>query len=142
MAVEPAGTAERTRRPSRGVGFDRAAEPDPVREQCLAARTLDRANPEYEVIRKDFKRFGFDPSVALTANPLTAAANQTHITHLGHLNHWRNYVAHGSRTPPPHGGPLSLAAVRTWRDSCDGLATELDRILYDYLVTVTGSAPW
>jgi hypothetical protein len=53
-----------------------------IQSQCVAGRELERANPRYETLRKDFNRFGFELSTALAAS----AANATRITHLGHLN--------------------------------------------------------
>ena len=38
--------------------------------------------------------------------------------------------------------PLALAMVQSWLSSCDGLATELDRIVYDTLTAMLGVAPW
>ena len=107
-----------------------------------ADRNLDGANPRYETIRNDFDRFGFDLNVELAAFPLTAGPNAHRITHLGHLNLWRNYAAHHKTSPPAAGGPLILPTVRGWRLSCDGLAAELDRIMYNQLLALTGIAPW
>ena len=109
-----------------------------IQIQCRAARDLDSANPKMESIRKDFARFELDLSVAFGRNSL----NALRITHLGHLNLWRNYVAHHKGIPPGHGGPLSLTTVRSWKNSCDGLAAELDGIMYNQLQTILGTPPW
>lgn len=113
---------------------------------CQQSRELDKANAKYAGIKADFERFGFDLTAALTADPALApvvqVANATHITRIDHLNAWRNYAAHHNRRPPPHGGPFTLAAVQLWKNSCDGLATELDRIMYNQLQVLTGVAPW
>lgn len=109
-----------------------------IQAQGLASRDLDATNPRYATLRKDFTRFGFDPHAALSANP----ANLPRITHLDHLNAWRNYAAHHKTTMPPDGGPFVLATVRGWQDSCDGLATELDRLMYNQLQALTGAPPW
>jgi hypothetical protein len=109
-----------------------------VQTQGIAGRELDGANPRYETLRKDFERFAFDLVAALAANP----ANALRVTHIGHLNSWRNYAAHHKTTPPTAGGPFNLAAVRVWRDSCDGLATALDGIMYNRLQAVLGGPPW
>jgi hypothetical protein len=109
-----------------------------IQRQCRAGRDLDGANPKMESIRKDFERFDLDLSVALGSNP----ANALLITHLGHMILWRNYVAHHKGIPPGHGGPLSLTSVRLWKTSCDGLAAELDGIMYNQLRRVLGRPPW
>jgi hypothetical protein len=106
--------------------------------QCVAGRELNRANPQFETIRKDFERFGFNLNAALAASP----ANATRITHIGHLNSWRNYAAHHKKSMPTAGGPFTLATVQGWRNSCDGLATELDGIMYNQLQMALGKAPW
>jgi hypothetical protein len=113
-----------------------------IQTQCVAGRELDGANPRYDVIRKDFERFGLDLRAALTANPATAAANTNSVTLIGHLNLWRNYAAHHKTSMPTHGGPFALATVRVWKQACAGLAAELDGIMYNQLRTVLGKAPW
>ena len=109
-----------------------------IQLQCRAGRELDSANPKLESIRKDFGRFELDLSVVLGVNP----ANPLRITHLGHLNLWRNYIAHHKGILPGHGGPFSLTTVRVWKSSCDGLAVELDSIMYNRLQTIIGRPPW
>jgi hypothetical protein len=109
-----------------------------IQLQCLTSRELDGANPKMEAIRKDFNRFDLELSIALSTDP----ANALLITHLGHMNLWRNYVAHYKNIPPLQGGPLSLVVVRMWKSACDGLAVELDRIMYDKLNAVLGTPPW
>jgi len=109
-----------------------------IQLQCVASRDLDGGNAKTESLRKDFDRFGLDLSALLRANP----ANATRVTHLGHLNLWRNYAAHHKKTPPAHGGPFALATVRAWRNSCDGLAAELDVIMYNQLQVMLGMPPW
>ncbi|MBO0698134.1 MAG: hypothetical protein J2P46_07055 [Zavarzinella sp.] len=106
--------------------------------QCATGRELDGANPRYETLRKDFDRFDIDLTAELAANP----ANSPRVTDLGHLNAWRNYAAHHRVTPPAHGGPFLLATARGWQNSCDGLAAELDRIMYNRLMGLTGAPPW
>jgi hypothetical protein len=109
-----------------------------IQAQSLAGRNLDGANPRYATIRNDFERFGLDLQAALAGDP----ANLPRITHLDHLNSWRNYAAHHKTLAPPVGGPFVLATVRTWKGSCDGLAAELDRVMYNHLQAVTGTPPW
>ena len=113
---------------------------------CQQGRQLDKANAKYEGIRIDFERFDLDLTAALTTDPALSApqilANRGHINRINHLNDWRNYAAHHNPLPPAHGGPLVLATVQIWKASCDGFATELDRIMYNQLQVLTGVAPW
>ena len=109
-----------------------------VETQCRARCELDGGNPRFELIRNDFLRFEVDLKQELD----TVAANGPRITHLGHLNLWRNYAAHAKKQLPPAGGPLSLATLNGWRKSCDALANEMDRIMYNRLMTLVGVAPW
>lgn len=109
-----------------------------IQSQCHAGCELDRANPHFETIRKDFERFGLQLNVELAANP----ANAARIAGIRHLNSWRNYAAHHKASMPTAGGPFTLATVQGWRNSCDALATELDGIMYNRLQTALGSAPW
>jgi hypothetical protein len=110
-----------------------------VQMQFRAELKLNSGNPIVEVIRKDFERFGFllDLAGADPANPLR-------LTHLGHLNYWRNHAAHQKATPPPPGVPaiLTIADILAWRTSCDGLATCLDGIMRQELLSILGIAPW
>jgi hypothetical protein len=106
--------------------------------QCATGRELDGANPRYETLRRDFERFDLDLAAELAADP----ANPGRVAQVGHLNAWRNYAAHHRALPPAHGGPFVLATVRGWQVACDGLAAELDRIMYNRLRALTGAPPW
>ena len=111
-----------------------------------AGLELNRVNPKWKSIRADFDRFGFDVGQALTAaaaapGGVTKATHQLRLQHIAALNEWRNYAAH-ALTNPPIGGPLALATVTAWKNSCDGLATQLDGALYDQVLSLTGSPPW
>ncbi len=123
-----------------------SAAPSPmaltIQTQGLANRGLDGGNPRFETIREDFERFALALKAVLAPDAVTKTANERRITHLGHLSHWRNYCAHHKNASPSEGGPLSVATVQGWKDSCHGLAEELDRVMYNRLRAVTGSAPW
>ncbi len=111
-----------------------------------AGLELDRVNPKWRSIRADFDRFGFDLGTALltaAAAPggVTTATYQLRLQHIAALNEWRNYAAH-SLTAPSASGPLVLATVTAWKNSCDGLATQLDEALYNQVMALTGSPPW
>jgi hypothetical protein len=100
-----------------------------------AHRKLDQGNPTYDHLKADFKRFGF------TLDLMVDPANAPRLPHLAALNKWRNVAAHQG-TSTPAGIPLDLPAVQTWRNSCDGLATSLDGIVYNQLRTMLKGAPW
>jgi hypothetical protein len=107
-----------------------------VQTQFFAELKLNSNNPTVETLRKDFERFAF--TLSFHADP----ANAPRLTHLGHLNKWRNAVAHKRTSPPVGVPPLILAAVRDWRNACDGLAAWLDGMMYRELQRILGSAPW
>src|SRR5262249_24807039 len=96
---------------------------------------LDHGNPNVENLRIDFSRFGF-PLDLYTANP----ANPSRLIHLGQLNKWRNAAAHYGIPPP--GAPLDVPPLQSWRNSCDGLATSLDGIMYTELRRILRRRPW
>ena len=97
-----------------------------VQAQFTAQRALDHGNPTSANLKRDFERFGFTLDLA-AADP----ANPTRLQDLAELNRWRNIAAHHGIVPP--GGLPSLADLRKWRASCDGLATSLDGIVYNQL---------
>src|ERR1700682_1305050 len=107
--------------------------------QFSAQLALEKGNPSYASIRKDFNRFWFllDLRAAHVANP-------QRLTDLGHLNDWRNKAAHQGTQPLGGGVPavLTLPIVQGWRASCDALATSLDGIMRAELLRIMGVAPW
>jgi hypothetical protein len=108
-----------------------------IQTQFSNALKLDHGNPTLDNIAGDFDRFGFDFLAAAKPHPAFAGRRE----HLRQMNKWRNAVAH--RGPAPHGvPPLTLALVRDWRTSCDGLATHLTDIMYNQLKRVLRRAPW
>ncbi len=110
-----------------------------VQRQFVAELKLNSGNPTIENIRKDFERFGF-----LLDLPAADPSNPVRVTHLGHLNFWRNAAAHQKIASAPSGIPpsLTLADIRNWKASCDGLATSLDAIMYRQMHVILGVAPW
>jgi hypothetical protein len=107
-----------------------------IRTQFVAHLKLDHGNPNLPNLREDFKRFGFDLDL-VAADP----ANSTRLPQLELLNRWRNIAAHHG--PIPTGWqPLDLPSLRAWGNSCDGLATSLDAILYNELRKILRRAPW
>lgn len=108
-----------------------------AQNQFTAQLALNTGNPNLTNLIRDFDRFGLSLRGQLDAIP----ANAVRVGHLALLNQWRNYVVHHGTTAPP-GPPLALPVVQAWLASCDGLATELDRIVYDYTQATLGVPPW
>jgi hypothetical protein len=81
----------------------------PLRLQATAQRqftaylALERGNPSYTNIRRDFNRFGLVLNLQ-AAHP----AGPQRVTDLAHLNEWRNKAAHQSTKPLGGGVPGAL----------------------------------
>lgn len=120
-----------------------AAIPEDFREtarsQFLSQLTLDKGNPSYENIKRDFNRFAIQLDLQM-AHP----QGFQRVTDLGHLNDWRNKAAHQGKQPLGGGAPLSLTlpVVQGWKASCDGLADSLDDIMRNELQRILGVDPW
>jgi hypothetical protein len=108
-----------------------------IQDQFSAHRKLDHGNPNMDNVAKDFDRFGFDLRTKVNTDP----ANMPRQRHLATLNQWRNVAAHQG-LPTAAAGPLTLPLLQTWRNSCDGLATSLDDIMYNQLRRILRRAPW
>ena len=108
-----------------------------VQRQAMSDLKLNTGNPNLHNLAHDFDRLTADVRTPLQSDP----ANALRLNHLAELNTWRNYIVHHGVVAPP-GLPLALATVQSWQSSCDGLATELDRIVYDVLSATLASAPW
>jgi hypothetical protein len=106
-----------------------------VQTQFTAHRKLDHGNPNLQNLKADFERFGLNLDLVAADS-----ANQARLNDLAELNRWRNIAAHHGNIPA--GMPLSLPLLRAWRNSCDGLATSLDRIMYNQLHRMLRRAPW
>ena len=115
------------------VGFQLSAQ-----TQFSAQLGLEKGNPSYDHIRRDFNRFGFD--LALRVSPVEALL----ITQLSHLNEWRNKAAHQGIRPlsPAISAVLTIEMVRGWMRTCDGLANWLDSLMYAELSQIIAVAPW
>ena len=107
-----------------------------IQTQFVAHRKLDQGNPNLQNLRADFERFGFGFDLA-AADP----ANPNRLRDLAALNRWRNVAAHHG-TIPTGTPPLSLSSLHAWRQSCDGLATSLDDIMYNVLRRILKRFPW
>ncbi|HKI34038.1 MAG TPA: HEPN domain-containing protein [Gemmataceae bacterium] len=106
-----------------------------IQAQFTAHLKLDHGNPNLQNLKADCERFGF-----LLNLPAVDPLNPARLTDLDHLNKWRNAAAHHATTPT--GTLLSLAALRGWRNSCDGVAKSLDAIMYTELRRILKRAPW
>ena len=108
-----------------------------ARTQFMAQIALSTGNPNLQALVRDFDRFGLDVKPNLDLDP----ANALRLNHLALLYQWRNYIVHHGVVAPA-GSPLTLPVAQSWLVSCDGLASELDRIVYDHLQALLGAAPW
>ena len=107
--------------------------------QCSARIELEGANPRFESIKTDFQRFGIELSAELGTSTDPSVARM--IGDINQLNAARNYAAHRKANFPPS-GPITLSAIEQWRAACDGIAVRLDDVMYNYLATKLGRAPW
>jgi hypothetical protein len=105
--------------------------------QFSAELALEKGNPSYNNIKRDFNRFGFQLQNANFAIP-------QQLTDLHHLSDWRNKAAHQGTKPLGSGVPtvLTLPLVQSWRASCNGLAVSLDGIMHTELLRIMGAVPW
>lgn len=112
-----------------------------VQRQLMSARKLDAGNPNPGNIGSDFDRLeiSFWPAVIAYDD-----RNRTRQRLLATMNQWRNAVAHQDFSKHDLRGrdQVTLAEVRAWRGACEHLAVDFERVMYDYLGSITGSAPW
>lgn len=116
------------------AGFQTTAQ-----AQFAAQLALDRGNPTYDNLKRDFSRFGFVLDLQ-SSHP----HGSQRVSGLAQMNQWRNKAAHQGTRPLGGGTPqqLLLGIVQGWRTSCDGLATSLDGIMYAELLRIMGVSPW
>jgi hypothetical protein len=67
-------------------------------------------------------------------------ANHARLAELKEMNKFRNIAAHHGVVPPP--GLPSHPVVHAWKNSCNGLATSLDGIMYNQLRRMLRREPW
>lgn len=112
-----------------------------VQRQLMTGRKLDSGNPNPGNIGSDFDRFEISlwPDI-IAYDPRNKARQRL----LAAMNQWRNAVAHQDFSRGDLGGrdQLTLAEVRRWRGACEQLAVDFDRLMYHFLSSITGSAPW
>jgi RiboL-PSP-HEPN len=108
-----------------------------IQRQFSAHLILNHGNPTIDNIAKDFDRFGFNLRAEINVDP----ANAPHRRSLAALNEWRNVAAHQGTTLPASGS-LTLPMLQVWCNSCDGLATSLDAIMYNEVRKILRRRPW
>jgi hypothetical protein len=112
-----------------------------LRKLLTQDRKLDKGNPNPGNIGADFGLLGvgFWPAVRSLD-----WRNPSRQNLLEDLNSWRNAIAHQdfSKVSPTGAPNLALRQVRQWRSACEALADGFDRAMYDYVLHLTGKAPW
>lgn len=127
-----------------------AVAPGDLRRQLLlslpykAARRLDRGNADARALNQDFSLFGLVLWFDLEQHHPDRAPGWK--TALEALNTARNGSAHDDaakiRAAEQAGWPVSLASVRRWRESLDGLAAAMDHVVGAYLTAKFAASPW
>ncbi|HEY0017478.1 MAG TPA: hypothetical protein VGC13_14300 [Longimicrobium sp.] len=112
-----------------------------VRQRMMEARKLETGNPNPGNLGADFGRLGIELWPVLLARDHQARARQEA---LGKLNRWRNAVAHQDFSSAFLQGRkrVRLREVREWRQVCESLAVDFERVMYDHLLSATGTRPW
>jgi hypothetical protein len=110
------------------------------RNTLTASRKLDRGNPNPGNIGADFGSLGLPIWPAVYA---LDPKNLERQAHLEELNLWRNAIAHQDfDSHRLKVTVLRLDRVRHWRRTCHQLALSFDEVTRQYLINLTGSAPW
>ncbi|MGQ0581248.1 MAG: hypothetical protein ACT4O6_04885 [Reyranella sp.] len=107
-------------------------------------RTMDRGNAGPGNIGADFARLGLKIWDALAVRDVR---NNIRNRKLEELNTWRNAIAHENfqdavKFPAGRRTVLHLAKVRDWRQTCDVLASHMDKAMQAHITTLTGNVPW
>lgn len=112
-----------------------------LRTELVMGRKLDAGNPNAGNIGADFNRLGLKFWPTVHAHDARTAQR---LTRLEDLNLWRNAIAHQDFDPAKlgTGASLQLATVQSWRRALNGLSVSFDRVVHDYLHTMTGALPW
>ena len=112
-----------------------------LRAEFLLHRKLDRGNPTSGNLSADFNRLGLQFWKVVCQ---IDQRNTNRQKRLGELNDWRNAIAHHDFDPAKLGGrkTLRLEEIRRFRNACNALATDFDRVMARYLAGFTGSNPW
>jgi hypothetical protein len=126
-----------------------AVEPKALRGAVLRlltdGRRLDAGNATAGTLGPDFDRLGLAFLQELDARP----ENRRQRLAMEQLNVWRNAVVHldftlkaGRQRLVKGTSPDSLRDVRRFRQACDALAAEMDRIVRAHVGGVVGGPPW
>lgn len=126
-----------------------AVEPKAFRGAVLRlltdGRRLDAGNAVAGTLGPDFDRLGLAFLAELEARP----ENRRRRLDLERLNIWRNAIVHLDFTLKPGReklvrgtSPDSVRDVRRFRQACDALAREIDRVVRAHVSGVVGGAPW
>ena len=110
-----------------------------IQTQCNSQLALEKSNPSYDNIRKDFFRFQIELNLrAVHPN------GDRDLTDLNHLNNWRNRAAHQATTSLPPGTPLALnlTLIQKWAAACSSLANSMDSVVRMKLFDLVGTYPW
>jgi RiboL-PSP-HEPN len=112
-----------------------------LRRRLMDGRKLDSGNPNPGNLGSDFGRLGVELWSEIQVHDSSAKARQDT---LDALNRWRNAIAHQDFSHPFLVGTnrVQLTEIRRWRRVCNALAMDFERVMYDHLVTVTGTRPW
>jgi hypothetical protein len=111
-----------------------------VKRELNRNRQLARGNAQPGSIGADFDRLvgAFWVRVKLH-DPLDQHRFQQKLEE---LNTWRNAVAHQDFSGFQGPAKLRLAQIRRWRGACNRLARIFDKVMRDYLQSLTGTWPW
>lgn len=115
-----------------------------LRTLLTLGRKLDRGNARPEAIGEDFGRFGIGWWPALRTRDKRTEKRQSQLEQ---LNRARNAIAHARLDELTvlrnEGSPITLATIRVWRDSLNGLAVTMDGVLAERLGVLFGRpTPW
>lgn len=107
-------------------------------------RRLDRANADPVTLRRDFDLLGMSFWPDLYSQ--CPVKGKLWRQNLELLNSARNGLAHDDYDKVAKiavlGWPLTLASVRRWRSSLDGLAVAMDRLVKQKVQDVWRTTPW
>jgi hypothetical protein len=107
-------------------------------------RRLARGNASPASLGDDFMLFGMSLWDDLLRRHPTRGRQWR--DRLALLNEMRNGLAHADDLKVAKvvalGWPLTLRSARRWRATMDGLATGMDRVVWEYLSRNFGIAPW
>lgn len=107
-------------------------------------RWIDRGNPGFESIRKDFRRLGIENlKIEMDGHSDSPKEDRRDLQDLISL---RNPLAHGNEQELEHLRTKGIADTRSWasgrRPGLNRFARALDHVVWDHLRDLFGSDPW